>query len=124
MDGLAKTYIRLQGRSSWIPDPELAAELEALLRYRQAIQLAAHHCALESTLPSRPGVPLEAATEDARRWLARAHKVVTGDTRTVMRAVVLDDLSLGRACRRVGQCSLTRAERLLRDAADKLRAIR
>jgi len=136
MDALEKTYLRLHGmfRTDWTPDPErdaeFAAELEALIRYRQATHLAAHNGMLKasdpSSLPSgnpfwRAGVPLGAAAEDARKWLARAHKAISDDTLTILRAVVLEDQSLDQARKRVERCSLGAAEHMLRNAADSLR---
>ena len=130
-DVLTKTYRRLRG----IPDPErdaeLAAELEALIRYREAIHLAGHQGALKafdpcsvSTTPFwRAGVPLGAAAEDARRWLTKAHAAVRGDALAILRSVVLEDRPLEQARKDVGRCSLAAAEHLLRNAADKLRDV-
>ena len=112
--------------------PGLAAELEALIRYRWATCLAAHNGSLKANDPAhfrsarpflRSDVPLSSAAEDARRWLARVHNVIQGDALTILRAVVIEDMSLEMARRQIGRCSVAGAEILLRNAADMLRAM-
>jgi hypothetical protein len=130
---LAEGYEALEASRNANPGAaDVLAEYAALLRYEDAIYLAAHNGNVRSVDPRRticnspfwrPGVPLGAAAEDARRWLAKAHKVISGDTLTILRAVVLDDLSLDQARKKVGRCSIAGAEHLLRNAADRLRNV-
>jgi hypothetical protein len=127
---IMKIYARLKGRTAESDWPELGAELEVLSRYQNATLLAGHTGNLRAHDPAYPagtapfwraGLPLGAVAEDARRWLARAHKAIPTDALKILRAVVIDNLSLDDARKRVGRCSAAGAEILLRNAADRLR---
>lgn len=51
------------------------------------------------------------------------HNVIQGDALTILRAVVIEDMSLEMARRQIGRCSVAGAEILLRNAVDMLRAM-
>jgi hypothetical protein len=129
---IAKIYARLRARTPQSDWPDLAADLAVLARYQTAMEIAGHAGNLRAHDPShlsmsapfwRPGLPLGAVAEDARRWLARAHRAIPIDALKILRAVVIENLSLNDARKCLGRCSSAGAEVLLRNAAEALRSL-
>jgi hypothetical protein len=109
---LASIYGRIKARTPSSRWGDLAQKLAALVRYREAVQLAGHRGVLRAQDPTavgrsapfwRPGLPLGAQAEAAHKWLALGHEALSRPLLTIVQAVVVHDHPLEVARTQLGR---------------------